>query len=85
MAKATFWTVTCLLYTSVLGVNEGMLPAIPDESGLITGSEAQQLRTLQPAFPNKMAFEDQKAYLRKNLTLGQTLHLFYNRQDGRCV
>ncbi len=75
------WTGKRALF--VLGVNEGMLPAIPDESGLITGSEAQQLRTLQPAFPNKMAFEDQKAYLRKNLTLGQTLHLFYNRQDGQ--
>lgn len=67
----------------VLGVNEGMLPLIPDESGLITGDEAQQLRTLQPAFPNKMEFEDQKAYLRKNLTLGSILHLSYNRQDGQ--
>lgn len=67
----------------VLGLNEGMLPAIPDEGGLITGNEAEQLRELQPAFPNKMTFEDQKAYLRKNLTQGQRIWFSYNRQDGQ--
>ena len=67
----------------VLGMNEGMLPGVPDEGGLITGAEAEELRMRQPQFPSKMSFADQKAYLRKNLTLGEKLYFSFNRQDGQ--
>ncbi len=67
----------------VLGMNEGMLPVVPDETGLITQAEAQSLRRQQPSFPHKMVFEDQKAYLRKNLTWAEELHFSYNLQDGQ--
>ena len=67
----------------VLGLNEGMLPLVPDTAGLVSSAEVQRLRDQLPAFPDKLVFEDQKAYLRKNLTMTHRLHLSYNEQDGQ--
>lgn len=66
----------------VLGANEGSLPLTPDGSGLINDYEIAALRKELPAFPNKMEFDDQKAYLRRGFAAGDRLVLCYNREDG---
>ncbi len=66
----------------VLGANEGALPATPDGTGIINDYEIAELRKSQPAFPDKMAFDDQKAYLRRAFASGERLIVTYNRKDG---
>lgn len=66
----------------VLGANEGSLPLTPDSAGLINDYEIAELRKELPAFPNKMEFDDQKAYLRRGFAAGGRLVLCYNQEDG---
>lgn len=66
----------------VLGANEGSLPLTPDGAGLINDYEIAELRKELPAFPNKMEFDDQKAYLRRGFAAGERLVLCYHREDA---
>lgn len=66
----------------VLGANEGALPATLDGSGIINDYEIAELRATLPSFPDKMAFDDQKAYLRRAFGAGERLIFTYNREDG---
>ena len=66
-----------------IGMNDGMLPLVPDETGVVTSGEVQLLRQTVPSFPDTMSFEDQKPYMRTFLTLGEQLFCSYNLADGQ--
>jgi ATP-dependent helicase/nuclease subunit B len=65
----------------VIGANEGILPPLVEEAGLITMHEVEALRQEIPAFPDRMRFEDQRRYMHKSFTLGEQLYITYNEED----
>ena len=66
----------------ILGMNDGMIPFVPDTAGLINASEMRALKEVCPTFPDKLTFEDQKIYIRKAIAGGDRLYVTCNEKDG---
>lgn len=83
IADATHSIIGSKKVIFAIGMNDGMLPLVPDEAGVVTSGEVQVLRQTVPSFPDTMNFEDQKPYMRTFLTLGKQVFCSYNRADGQ--
>ncbi|MBQ9941677.1 MAG: PD-(D/E)XK nuclease family protein, partial [Christensenellaceae bacterium] len=66
----------------VLGANDGILPPLPAEGGLISEYEVEKLRQEQPNFPDRPTFDDMKAHIRRGLYGGKKLTVSYSAADG---
>ncbi|MBQ4288505.1 MAG: PD-(D/E)XK nuclease family protein [Clostridia bacterium] len=74
-AIQSIWSGKKILF--VMGVNEGVLPKPLDRGEIFSDFEVDSIKKGRHVFPESTLFQDQKAFLRKNLSITKRLHLSY--------
>lgn len=78
----TIWGGKKLMF--VIGVNEGVFPYTSLATDFINQYEEEELGSCIPDFPRKITYEDQKCFIRKNLSINDSIFFSYNDENGEA-